>query len=197
VRTRHAISLIETLVVLAIIGVMLGLLLPAVQSARMRALEIVCRNNVKQINLAMAQLWEAQHRLPATPPRGMVGGWTIDVLPYLDQQNLRDQIPPGTSITAAPAFLRRRPTIMTCPVSAGHDPSSDGGMERAHYVMSSAGSGRVYRIIDAPLNTKFPWPGGPEMSFGAVTQRTGPHNGGFFYSGGLLDSVHFTLGDPE
>ena len=136
-RSRNGVSLIETLVVIAIIGVMLGLLLPAVQSARMRALEIVCRNNVKQINLAMAQLVEAQRYVPAPPRRGLVGGWTIEVLPYLEQQNLRDRILPGTPIVPAPEFLVRRPAIMTCPVSTAHDPSSAGAMERGTLSLES------------------------------------------------------------
>ena len=117
-RSRNGVSLIETLVVIAIIGLMLGFLLPAIQTTRMRALEVVCRNNVKQINLAMAQLVQDQKKLPAPATPGFVGGWTIEVLPYLEQQNLRDRILPGTPIAAAPDFLSRRPTIMTCPVSA-------------------------------------------------------------------------------
>jgi type II secretory pathway pseudopilin PulG len=194
---RNGISLIETLVVIAIIGLMLGFLLPAVQSARMRALEVVCRNNVKQINLAMAQLLEAQRKLPIPPTSGMVGGWTIDVLPYLEQQNLRDRILPGTPIVPAPEFLVRRPTIMTCPVSTGTDSPSGGAMERAHYLLSRAASGRGYRIFDAPLKSNFPWASGPELSFSVTIRRIGPHNGGFFYSGGLLDSVHYTLGEQD
>ena len=103
-RSRSGISLIETLVVIAIIGAMLGLLLPAIQSTRMRALEIVCKNNVKQINLAMAQLLEGHKYLPAQPRNGFVGGWTIEVLPYLEQQNLRDRILPNTPIAPAPSL---------------------------------------------------------------------------------------------
>jgi prepilin-type N-terminal cleavage/methylation domain-containing protein len=197
VRTRRGISLIETLIVVAIIGVLLGLLMPAVQTVRMRALEVVCKNNVKQINLALAMLLETRKYVPAPPPRGLVGGWTIDVLPYLDLQNMRDQIPPGTPIAAAPEFLRRRPSIMTCPVSSGADSSSGGAMERAHYLLSPDASGRGFRVFDAPLQSTFPWAGGPELSFSVTIRRIGPHNGGFFYSGGFLDSVHYTLGDQD
>src|SRR5438128_193110 len=50
--SRRGVSIVETLVVIAIIGLMLGFLLPAVQSARTRALEIGCKNNLRQINLA-------------------------------------------------------------------------------------------------------------------------------------------------
>ena len=92
---RRAFTLIELLVVLAIIAVLLGLLLPAVSAARQRAMETVCKNNLGQINLAVAQFVETQKRLPAPGNSGVVGGWTIEVLPFLDQKNLRDRVTPG------------------------------------------------------------------------------------------------------
>lgn len=196
-RSRNGISLIETLVVIGVIGTMLGLLLPAVQSTRLRALEIVCKNNVKQINLGVAQLVEGRKYLPAQPRNGLVGGWTIEVLPYLEQQNLRDLIVPNTPIAPAPDFLVRRPAIMTCPVSTGADSSAAGAMERAHYLLSPAGSGQGYRIFDAPRESNFPWASGPELSFSVTIRRIGPHNGGFFHSGGLLDGVHYSLGNQD
>jgi prepilin-type N-terminal cleavage/methylation domain-containing protein len=197
-RSRKGLSLLETLVVIGIVGVLLGMLLPVVQSTRLRALEVVCKNNVKQINLAVAQLLEGQRHLPAQPRTGLVGGWTIEVLPYLEQQNLRDRILPNTPIAPAPDFLVRRPAIMTCPVAAGADSTSGGAMERAHYLLSPDASRRGYRIFDAPRESNFPWASGPEMSFSVTIRRIGPHNGGFFYSGGLLlDSVHYTLGDLD
>ncbi|TWU10349.1 hypothetical protein Pla52o_57230 [Novipirellula galeiformis] len=73
---RNAASLIETLIVLGIIGVLVSLLLPAVQSARERAREAVCKNNLHQIKLALAN-YHSTHKKSAIPGRktpGVVGG---------------------------------------------------------------------------------------------------------------------------
>ena len=82
---RTALTLIEILVVLFILGSLLGLLLPAVQSSREKAREAVCKNNLHQINLAIEHFVEARKRLPDPSTGGVVGGWTIDILPYLEQ----------------------------------------------------------------------------------------------------------------
>src|SRR4029077_18317523 len=95
---------------------------PAVGAARRREIETVCKNSWKQINRAVAQLVETQKRLPAPGSSDVVGGWTIDVLPFLDQKNLWDRLTPGKPISAAPDFLLRSPRIFTCPVRAVADP---------------------------------------------------------------------------
>jgi prepilin-type N-terminal cleavage/methylation domain-containing protein len=64
---RRGFTLVELLVVIAIIGVLVGLLLPAVQSARESARRSGCRNNLKQLGLAVAS-YESAHRV--MPPQG-------------------------------------------------------------------------------------------------------------------------------
>jgi Protein of unknown function (DUF1559)/Prokaryotic N-terminal methylation motif len=188
---RRAVSLIETLVVLAIIAVVIGLLLPAVNAARQRALDIVCKNNLKQINLGMAQLIETQKRLPAAGSSGFVGGWTIDVLPFLDQKNLRDRVTPGIPISTAPDFLLMQPRILTCPVRAAADPPSATLMDHAHYILVPIAGRQSFNVFDAPLDVKVPWASGPEMRYGDVVRQIGPHNRGFFVARGLWDGVGF------
>jgi prepilin-type N-terminal cleavage/methylation domain-containing protein/prepilin-type processing-associated H-X9-DG protein len=94
-------TLVELLVVIAIIAVLIGLLLPAVQSAREAARRISCANNLKQLSLAMLQ-HEATHRfLPSggwgwrwegDPDRGIgaeqPGGWSYTVLPFMEQASV-------------------------------------------------------------------------------------------------------------
>ena len=92
---RDGFTLVELLVVIAIIGVLVGLLLPAVQSAREAARRNSCTNNFKQIGLAVHTFASQQNKLPpgAIAPRSM----TIFPLlyPYMEQQALYDAIGTG------------------------------------------------------------------------------------------------------
>jgi hypothetical protein len=194
---RQGTSLIETLLVIAIIAVLLGLLLPAVGAARQRAMETVCKNNLKQINLAVAQLVETQKRLPAPGSSDVVGGWAIDVLPFLDQKNLWDRITPETPISAAPEFLLRLPRILTCPVRAAADPPGPAAMDHAHYILVPVAGRQSYNVFDAPLDVKVPWASGPEMAFTDVVRQIGPHSRGFFFARGFQDGVNFMPGRQE
>ena len=107
-KNRSAFTLIELLVVIAIIGVLVGLLLPAVQQAREAARRSSCGNNMKQLGTAIHNFYDANKRLPS----GNVGeatfpgachawnrthycgqfGWPAYILPQLEAQGVYDQI---------------------------------------------------------------------------------------------------------
>src|SRR6478672_125855 len=93
---RNGFTLVELLVVISIIGVLVGLLMPAVQSAREAARRSQCQNNLKQLGLALLNHESQQKRFPAGTvrpkvddgdPTGMASfGWSSHLLPYLEQK---------------------------------------------------------------------------------------------------------------
>ncbi|MBY0528541.1 MAG: DUF1559 domain-containing protein [Gemmataceae bacterium] len=92
-RRRRAFSLIELLVVVAIIAILMGLLLAAIQKARDAANRVKCMNNLKQLGLAMHNYHDAQQTFPSGSPQEI--GYLspqVQLLPYLDQQNVSAQV---------------------------------------------------------------------------------------------------------
>ncbi len=105
-RSRHGFTLVELLVVIAIIGVLIALLLPAVQNAREAGRSVQCKNNLRQMAQACRLHETSQGHFPSTgwhwsgnawagdPEKGFSedqpGGWHYNILPFMDQANLHD-----------------------------------------------------------------------------------------------------------
>ena len=92
---RRAFTLVELLVVIAIIGILIALLLPAVQSAREAARRSQCSNNLKQLSLGVLSYESAKKKLP---PGKLTAGlaldytnWAIEILPYIEETSLWSQ----------------------------------------------------------------------------------------------------------
>src|SRR5271157_3078657 len=100
---RTAFTLVELLVVIAIIGILIGLLLPAVQAARERARRLQCFNNLKQIGLALHGFHDAYQQFPPgyrsqtgnggpADDKGPGWGWAAFILPFMEENSLFNQI---------------------------------------------------------------------------------------------------------
>jgi prepilin-type N-terminal cleavage/methylation domain-containing protein len=128
----HGFTLVELLVVIAIIGILVSLLLPAVQAAREAARRMQCSNQLKQIGLAALNHEQAHQHMPTggwgwkwlgDPDRGkgwkQPGGWIYNILPYIEQQAIYD-LPRGkTGADRDQAYLQ----MVQTPIAGFNCPS--------------------------------------------------------------------------
>ena len=160
---RHGFTLVELLVVIAIIGVLVAMLLPAVQSARESARRSQCVNNLRQVGVALVSFHDSKVGFPSayqaqpggamgnSDPNGDAGpGWTclMQVLPYLEGANTRatfDLAAPSWAASNKQAALQVIPTYL-CPsvsddsqhytvVDAAGSPLAE--FSRSHYVANA------------------------------------------------------------
>jgi len=127
--TRRAFTLIELLVVIAIIAVLIALLLPAVQQARESARRSQCKNNLKQLGLAMHNYADTFGRLP--PGSVYYDGsqnadticWYQQILPYIEQSALYnnldfDNLHASADTVGGRTLMTTNVTVMQCPSDA-------------------------------------------------------------------------------
>ena len=123
VRARNgAFTLVELLVVIAIIGILVALLLPAIQAAREAARRTQCQNNVKNIALAMHNYESSKKHFPAAAYKvpsqqqdnltdaQLYANWLIELLPQVEQQALYDRIDAFWNVTDMTDPRRQRIT---------------------------------------------------------------------------------------
>lgn len=142
--------MVELLVVIAIIGILVGLLLPAVQAAREAARRMSCSNNMKQIGLAALNHEAAYKRLPPSlsvelglppggagqpgaPYPGIVHAWSIYLLPHIEQGSLYQLYNQRFPWMSSPAIVPGTPdnqAVLRNPIGTFICPSAPGGSAR-------------------------------------------------------------------
>lgn len=142
---RPAFTLVELLVVIAIIGVLVALLLPAVQAAREAARRMSCSNNLKQIGLAAQNYHATFNVFPvARNPFPLVHSSLSRLLPYMEQANIQDLIDYTTPLSnPANVFAsQQKISIFVCP-SDGAGGVIPGMLDAGTNYVSNNGSGTV------------------------------------------------------
>lgn len=136
-RQAFGFTLVELLVVIAIIGILVALLLPAIQAAREAARRTQCTTNLKNLGLAVLNYHDTRKVFPAcaTVPSNtnnnieplkqnrIFGSWVIDILPYIEQAQLASQFTIGVAVRMSdavnePARMTEL-SVMLCPSDTG------------------------------------------------------------------------------
>ena len=157
---RQAFTLVELLVVIAIIGVLVALLLPAVQAARESARRMKCQNNLKQFGLAAHNFHDVHQHFPNTYHLNLSvvngnWGWGVRLLHYIEQGGLYAALAPGDflgDIPPANTTTQMKLPLFFCPT----DPTKDINHNAKNYARSNY----AISLLVAPVHnqTTGAWP---------------------------------------
>jgi type II secretory pathway pseudopilin PulG len=140
--------LVELLVVIAIIGVLIALLLPAVQAAREAARRMQCTNNQKQVVLTMHNYHDTQQSFPLGTRGDSLGTWAIQILPFIEKTQIaekydwNDIFDNGTNYTLLESVVFSN---YTCPSDGNNNkPPLGGEVYRVYNYVVCMGQEEVY-----------------------------------------------------
>jgi prepilin-type N-terminal cleavage/methylation domain-containing protein/prepilin-type processing-associated H-X9-DG protein len=190
--SRSGFTLVELLVVIAIIGILVALLLPAIQAAREAGRRISCGNNVKQLALSMHNYHDVHNSLPinyGTFNPAIQGSqyntqntgksWMVGILPFIEQKKLYDQIAwNDPNDPTQPGRLAHDPnTRVAMTVLKGFMCPSDGDngrgrmTSRANSAATNANPGNIWGINNYKANAGANWQWGVHASTQATEDR--------------------------
>ncbi len=164
-------TLVELLVVIAIIGVLVALLLPAVQSAREAARRMQCANNVRQLGLAVLNYEQSQNSLPygtlmsraydegTAPHLSTRSSWSVAILPFVELNTLFEQYDEETRTAdslRSVKVLQQFPSMHACPSDEeqvlmgtwGINEDGGGGEAVAEHTATGSYKGMAGTVID-------------------------------------------------
>lgn len=166
-RRHSGFTLVEALVVLAIIAGMVGLLIPAVQRVRAASRKSGCLNNVRQLSLAAQQQRDLSSEFPIPGE-----SWTVTLLQWMEERPLMETIRAGNS----DATVELRPPLYRCPSQ-----TDIGEVKSCHYVLElgrGSSKKRSFSFSDLPLGSPSrPWLRGLERQRRQPDDNNGPHSG--------------------
>jgi len=165
-RSRRAFTLVELLVVIAIIATLIGLLLPAVQSAREAARRSACQNNLRQMGLALLVRHDASKRFPGGFLRnpdyavstfsGPGWGWGTMILPQIEESSLFSQLSHDTrDLSSDPGIVTLAQTRVpvfrcpSCPAPSSLNEALPGNATAPAFALSN------YKGVFGDRNTQF------------------------------------------
>jgi prepilin-type N-terminal cleavage/methylation domain-containing protein len=174
--TKRGFTLVELLVVIAIIGVLVALLLPAVQAAREAARRTQCNNNLRQVGIGLQNYEYSKKKLPPGARTAWYGTWQAYILPFIEQRQLGDMYsfhpeegayfdsayqydvvdPAHKPPTRNLEVVKNRIATLTCP---SDEPQADSrGITFHNYVANFGNTNHVgadYRIPGNPAYVKY------------------------------------------
>jgi prepilin-type N-terminal cleavage/methylation domain-containing protein len=146
---RRAFTLVELLVVIAIIGVLIALLLPAVQAAREAASRMNCSSNMKNVVLGFHNYADVHKALPLGGDGQNIASWAHHTLPFIEQQALYSQYNFGKNFydtsTAAGYPVSNRNLLMPVRISVYSCPSN--GDKKATFPNGQANGYRLHNVV--------------------------------------------------
>jgi prepilin-type N-terminal cleavage/methylation domain-containing protein len=170
----RGVSLLELIIVLAIIGIMMSLLFPAIHMVVQESRKTACDNNIHQLSIAMQHYMEATRGCVPLPPYELrPSGWALALLPYAEGTALANSFDTDQLFTSQRnmAAAANRPNFFICPVTIPLHSTID-GIDVTNYLLmidqtrrDRPARNRYWNFRDAPEGSRFPWCSSPEKKW--------------------------------